>query len=128
MVQLRVLNGGRAGAVHIASQFPCTIGRAANDSLRLNEPGVWDHHLQLELEVPTGFRLRRLGQGRASVNEQEFNDVVLRNGDVIALGAAKLQFWLGEVKQGNNRLRELITWLAIGLAVILQGILVSLLL
>lgn len=125
MVQLRVLNGGRAGAVHIASHFPCTIGRAANDSLRLNEPGVWEHHLQLELEVPTGFRLRRLGQGRASVNEQEFNDVVLRNGDVIAIGAAKLQFWLGEVKQGNNRLRELITWLAIALAVILQGILVS---
>jgi hypothetical protein len=62
------------------------------------------------------------------VNEQEFDEVVLRNGDVIAFGAAKIQFWLGEVRQGNNRLRELVTWLAIGLAAVLQGILVSLLL
>lgn len=128
MVQLRVLNGGRAGTVHVASQFPCTLGRSATDSLRLNEAGVWDHHLQLELQVPEGFRLRRLGQGRASVNDSEFDELILRNGDVIALGAVKLQFWLGEVTQGNNRLREAFTWVALILAVLLQGLLVSLLL
>ena len=128
MVQLRVLNGGRMGPVHVASQFPCTLGRAASDSLRMNDAGVWEHHLQLDLQVPEGFRLRRLGQGRASVNDQEFNELVLHNGDVIALGAVKVQFWLGEVTQGNNRRREIFTWLALLVAVVLQGVLVSALL
>lgn len=119
MVQLRVLNGSRAGTAYMASRFPVTIGRASEDDLQVIEPGVWDQHLQLDFQLPDGFRLRRLGEGRASVNGAEFDELTLRNGDVIDLGAAKLQFWLGEVRQSNNRLRETLFWLAlVGLVIV----------
>lgn len=110
MVQLRVLNGSRAGSALVAQRFPCTIGRAEANDLRIVEPGVWENHLQIDLTVPEGFRLRRLGQGRASVNGAEFDDYLLRNGDIFELGAVKVQFWLAEVRQINNRTRELLVW------------------
>lgn len=125
MVQLRVLNGSRAGTAHLAHRFPCTIGRAEADDLRLVEPGVWENHLQLDLAVPDGFRLRRLGQGRACVNGAEFDDHLLRNGDVIELGAAKVQFWLAEVRQSGNRVREALVWLGLIALLLLQGALLG---
>lgn len=121
MVQFRVLNGSRAGTAQTASRFPCTIGRANGDDLQLVEAGVWENHLQLDLQVPDGFRLRRLGQGRASVNGSEFDDLLLRNGDVIELGAVKVQFWLAEVRQSDNRARETATWFALGALALLEG-------
>ncbi len=121
MVQLRVLNGSRAGTAQTASRFPCTIGRASGDDLQLVEAGVWENHLQLDLRVPDGFRLSRLGQGRASVNGSEFDELLLRNGDVIELGAAKVQFWLGEVRQSDNRARETLVWIGVVALVLLEG-------
>ncbi|MBI5800324.1 MAG: FHA domain-containing protein [Verrucomicrobia bacterium] len=128
MVQLRVLNGSRAGAAHATSRFPCTIGRSTGDDLQLAEAGVWENHLQLDLQVPAGFRLCRLGQGRASVNGTEFDEVVLHNGDVIELGAVKVQFWLAEVRQSDNRARETLVWLGLGGLVLLECALIWLLL
>lgn len=128
MVQLRVLNGSRAGTAQTAVQFPCTIGRSPNDTLQLKEAGVWDNHLQLDLQVPDGFRLSRLGEGRASVNGSEFDELLLRNGDVIELGAVKVQFWLGEVRQTDNRLREALVWLGLAVLVVLEGMLIACLL
>jgi pSer/pThr/pTyr-binding forkhead associated (FHA) protein len=128
MVQLRVLNGSRAGTAHHARRFPCTIGRAEGDDLRLVEPGVWENHLQLDLAVPDGFRLRRLGHGRASVNGAEFDDHLLRNGDLIELGAAKVQFWLAEVRQTSNRVREALVWFGLIALVLAEAVLIGLLL
>lgn len=128
MVQLRVLNGSRAGTAHSASRFPCTIGRASGDDLQLAEAGVWENHLQLNLQVPDGFRLSRLGQGRASVNGTEFDELVLHNGDVIELGAVKVQFWLAEVRQSSNRMRETLVWLGLAALVVLEGALLACLL
>ena len=121
MVQLRVLNGSRAGTAQIASRFPCTIGRASGDDLQLVEAGVWENHLQLNLKVPDGFRLSRLGEGRASVNGSDFDELLLRNGDVIELGAVKVQFWLGEVEQSDNRARETLVWIGLVALVLLEG-------
>jgi pSer/pThr/pTyr-binding forkhead associated (FHA) protein len=125
MVQLCVLNGSRAGTAHTASRFPCTIGRASGDDLQLTEAGVWENHLQLNLQVPEGFRLSRLGQGRAGVNGSEFDELVLRNGDVIELGAVKVQFWLAEVRQSSNRVREVLVWLGLVALVVLEGALLA---
>ncbi len=125
MVRLRVLNGSRAGADHTVSQFPCTIGRASNDDLQLTEPGVWENHLQLDLQSPGGFRVSRLGQGRASVNGAEFDELILHNGDVIELGAVKLQFWLAEVRQSDNRVREILVWLGLGLLILGEVLLIG---
>lgn len=128
MVRLRVLNGSRAGTAHPAHRFPCTIGRAGTDDLQLVEAGVWENHLQLDLRVPDGFRLCRLGEGRASVNGVEFDERMLRNGDVIELGAVKLQFWLGEVRQSDQRVREALVWLGLAALVLFEGVLIGLLL
>lgn len=129
MVQLRVLSGSRAGTAHAASRFPCTIGRSTGDDLQLTEPGVWENHLQLDLQVPAGFRLSRLGQGRASVNGSEFTETqLLHNGDVIELGAVKVQFWLAEVRQASNRMRETLAWLGLAALVLLEGALICCLL
>jgi pSer/pThr/pTyr-binding forkhead associated (FHA) protein len=125
MVQLRVLNGSRAGTAHTASRFPCNIGRASGDDLQLTEAGVWENHLQLNLQVPEGFRLSRLGQGRASVNGSEFDELILRNGDVIELGAVKVQFWLAEVRQSSNSVRETLVWLGLVALVVLEGALLA---
>jgi hypothetical protein len=128
MVQLRVLNGSRAGTAHAANRFPFTLGRASADDLLLVEAGVWENHLQLDLHVPDGFRLSRLGQGRASVNGSEFDELILHNGDVIELGAVKVQFWLGEVRQSDNRVRETLVWLGLVALVLLEGALIGFLL
>ncbi len=121
MVQFRVLNGHRGGTAQTVTQFPCTIGRANGDSLQLVEVGVWENHLQLDLQVPEGFRLRRLGHGRASVNGTEFDELILHNGDVIELGAVKVQFWLAEVRQSDNRMRETLVWLGLGALVLVEA-------
>jgi hypothetical protein len=128
MVQLRVLNGSRAGTAHATRRFPCTIGRSTGDDLQLVEPGIWENHLQLDLQVPAGFRLCRLGQGRASVNGAEFDELVLHNGDVIELGAVKVQFWLAEVRQSDNRVREALVWLGLAALVLLEVALIGFLL
>lgn len=125
MVQLHVLNGSRAGTAHHARRFPCIIGRAEVDDLRLVDMGVWENHLQLDLVVPDGFRLCRLGHGRASVNGAEFDDHLLRNGDLIELGAAKVQFWLAEVQQTSNRVREALILLGLVALVITEVILIG---
>ena len=125
MVQLRVLNGSRAGTAQTASRFPCTIGRASGDDLQLVEAGVWENHLQLDLRVPDGFCLSRLGQGRASVNGSEFEELLLRNGDVIELGAVKVQFWLGEVRQSDNPARETLVWIGLVALVLLEVALIA---
>ena len=128
MVRLRVLNGARAGFSHLTGRFPCTIGRAASDDLQLIEPGIWDGHLQLDLRVPDGFLLSRLGQGRATVNGVEFDQIRLRNGDLIELGAAKLQFWIGDIQPAGQRLRELLLWIGLSTLVLLEfGLIVWLL-
>ena len=126
MVQLRVLNGSRAGTAHLAQRFPFTIGRAETDDLRIAEPGVWDNHLQIDFTAPEGFRLRRLGQGRASVNGAEFDDYLLRNGDTFELGAVKVQFWLAEVRQISNRSRELLVWAGLATLILAELMLMGL--
>ena len=121
MVQLRVLNGSRAGTAQTVSLFPATLGRSVGDDVQLVEAGVWENHLQLDLQVPAGFRLCRLGQGRATVNGAEFDELLLHNGDVIELGAVKVQFWLGEVRQSDNRARETLVWFGLTALVLLEA-------
>ncbi len=52
-------------------------------------------------------------QAVSLVNLQPVHETPLRNGDMLQLGAAKLQFWLSPPRQTGLRLREALTWLAI---------------
>jgi pSer/pThr/pTyr-binding forkhead associated (FHA) protein len=114
MVQLEVLSGKRAGAVAVARRFPFVVGRDGSSDLRLEDGGVWDRHLELDLQMPDGFALKVLSQARAAVNDQPVQQaVILRNGDVIGIGAVKIRFWLGETRQLGLQMREFLTWAAL---------------
>ena len=115
MVQLKILSGKKAGTKWIARRFPVRIGRSAGIDLQLQEDGVWDQHFQLDFRPPDGFLLTGHPDARTSINGQPVQRAVLRNGDTIEIGAAKIQFWLSESLQGGLRFREWLTWAAIAL-------------
>ena len=113
MIQLRILTGKLAGTEHSARHFPLRIGRAPSAGLRLEEDGVWDRHAELAFDPAAGLVLSAQSDGLMSVNGQSCREIVLRNGDEIALGALKLRFWLGPTRQAGFRFRERLTWIAL---------------
>ena len=116
MLQLKILNGRQAGAELVARRFPFRIGRAPDADLRLEEDGVWDWHLQIELRPDEGFVLSVLPGAVASVGNQPVQqEALLRNGDQIELGAARLQFGLTSTRHRSLALREVLTWMALAL-------------
>jgi hypothetical protein len=120
MVQLKILSGKKAGAVWTARRFPVRIGRAANAELRLEEEGVWERHLVLQLRRADGFVLTTEPDALATVNGEPIQEAVLRNGDSIEAGALRLQFWLSETRQFGLGFRETLTWVGIALVCLVQ--------
>jgi pSer/pThr/pTyr-binding forkhead associated (FHA) protein len=111
MIQLKILSGSTADAIQIVRRFPFRIGRAPDNDLRLEAPGVWDHHLTLEFQKSEGFILRTAPEAFAAINEEQKQSARLRNGDLISFGSAKIQFWLAAPRQRGLHLRELFVWL-----------------
>jgi pSer/pThr/pTyr-binding forkhead associated (FHA) protein len=109
MVQFKILSGKKAGSLWEARRFPVRIGRAANANLQIEEAGVWDDHLRVTVESE-GFVLETQGSALAGVNGQPVQRAALRNGDVIEMGSAKLQFWLSEARQRGQGFREAFVW------------------
>lgn len=119
MVQLDVLSGKQAGNRTVVRRFPFRVGRAPGNHLQLNDDGVWDRHLVLELNRG-GFHLVVATGALVAVNSEPFQNQILRNGDVITLGSAKLQFWLAAARQRGLRLRENFVWALILLVTLAQ--------
>lgn len=113
MVQIKILSGKTAGALWPARRFPVRIGRSSTADLRLEEHGVWDDHCRIELHPDTGFVLETGPEALITVNGQPAQRAVLRNGDILAMGATKLQFWLSEPGQRGLRIREWFVWTVI---------------
>jgi pSer/pThr/pTyr-binding forkhead associated (FHA) protein len=113
MVQLKLLTGAKAGTAWVARRFPVRIGRSTSSDLQVEEIGVWDQHLQLDFDSAQGIVLRTQPNALATVNGQPVHQIVLRNGDDIAIGSLKMQFWLSETRQAGLRFREGLTWAAI---------------
>lgn len=115
MLQLRIRSGKAAGTEWIAHHFPVRIGRAANADLRLEDEGVWDSHLEIDLRPGEGFFLSVTPGAYACINSQPTEHSLLRNGDQIELGAARLQFALTPTRSRALRWREVLTWVVIAL-------------
>lgn len=113
MVQFRILSGKKAGAAWVARRFPVRIGRAASAHLQLEEEGVWDEHLRLDFKPKEGFVLTRVPNALATVNGEPVEETTLRNGDILGIGALKLQFWLAPIRQRGLWFREWLTWISI---------------
>ncbi|HXE41402.1 MAG TPA: FHA domain-containing protein [Candidatus Baltobacteraceae bacterium] len=112
MTQLNVLSGKKAGSQMVVRRFPFRIGRAAQNDLSLEDDGVWDSHLTLELNRENKRIILAVAPNAfAAVNNQAVQSAPLRNGDVISFGSVKIQFWLATVKQRGLRLRELFVWM-----------------
>jgi predicted component of type VI protein secretion system len=109
MIQLNVLSGKKAGSQTVVRHFPFRVGRAPENHLQLEDDGVWDRHLALELQGG-GFNLAVAPGALVAVNGGPFQNQMLRNGDTITLGSAKLQFWLAAARQRGLRWRELFVW------------------
>ena len=114
MIQLTILSGDAAGTVMVARRFPFRIGRAVESHLRLDAPGVWEQHLELACEPDGGIVGHAHGGGLVAVAGTAFERRALHNGDVLELGAIKIRFSLSATSQRDFRLREWLTWLALG--------------
>ena len=124
MIQLQILSGKKAGTDSVARRFPFHIGRSSSADLCLEEDGVWDEHLELDLISPDGFVLNARSEALAFVNGRRVEQTILRNGDLIEIGSLKMRFWLGATRQIGLRVREWLTWSALVLLSIGQVCLV----
>jgi hypothetical protein len=82
--------------------------------LCLDDGGVWDHHLQLEVRPGEGAVISASPDAFTAVNGQQVREAVLRNGDLIEIGSVRLLFGLSPTRQSSLRLREALTWIALG--------------
>jgi pSer/pThr/pTyr-binding forkhead associated (FHA) protein len=110
MVQMQILTGKKAGRIFVARRFPWRIGRATGADLRLEEDGIWDSHLELSLSLPEGFTISLQPDALATVNGRSFQQIRLRNGDLLEIGAVKIRFGLSDTRLCNLRWREGLTW------------------
>jgi pSer/pThr/pTyr-binding forkhead associated (FHA) protein len=113
VIQFTSLSGKLAGTEWVARRFPVRIGRSPPCTVRLDDDGVWDLHAEVRWVRKEGFVFAVQGEALASINGQSVQQAVLRNGDVIELGSARLLFSLGPTRQRSLRLREALTWLAL---------------
>jgi hypothetical protein len=120
MIQLKVLAGPNAGETFLLAEFPAVLGRAAQAHVRLEVSGVWDRHLELQCDSTAGFTVTAFPSAPATLNGEQLTCSALRSGDVLGLGAARLQFWLADVRQKQFGLRESLTWLLMGLVFIAE--------
>jgi len=123
MIQLNVLSGKKAGSRTVVRHFPFRVGRAPENHLQLADEGVWDQHLALEFQTG-GFILAVAPGALVAVNSEPFQNQILRNGDTITIGSAKLQFWLAAARQRGLRFRELFVWSLLLLVTLGQFILI----
>jgi len=113
VVQLIVLTGKRAGTQAVARRFPFAVGRAVQAGLVLEDDGVWDRHLEIDLRSPDGALLKASPEALTIVNGESVREAVLHNGDILELGSVKLRFGLSPTRQRSLRLREALTWIAL---------------
>ncbi len=113
MVQLHVLTGKKAGTQAVARRFPFRVGRSSQAALVLEDAGVWDRHLEIDLRPAHGAVLTASDEALTLVNGETVREAALRNGDIIELGAVKLRFGLSATRQRSLRWRETLTWIVL---------------
>jgi len=118
--QLQVLSGSQAGTRVVAGRLPFCVGRAAQNDLSLQDPGVWDRHARLELRDRRRAALVAAPEALVVVNGQAVQEAPLRNGDLIELGSVRLEFGLSPARHRSLRLREALTWFCFSLLCLAQ--------
>lgn len=123
MLQLQVLTGKRSGSNVELKRLPCRVGRGKSCDLQLTDPGIWDSHVELVLEPREGIFVTVFPHAKAYVNGQPVDRARLRNGDILELGAVRMQFWLGTARQKRFLFSENLTWASVVAVVIAEVVL-----
>jgi hypothetical protein len=124
MIQLKILTGKQAGTAVVARRFPFRVGRGNGCDLLLDDPGVWDRHLELGLTSDNAIRARRMSDALLMIEGQNADEKSLRNGDLIELGSVKIRFGLAEARLRSVAFREALTWGGIMVLCLFQVVLI----
>lgn len=119
MVQLDILSGKKAGNQWVARRFPFRVGRRAQSTLALDDPGVWETHAEISIRPDEGLVLTSSSEAVTLLNGERIQQAILRNGDLIDVGSVKMRFSLSATQQSGLRFRETAIW--VGLAMICLG-------
>ena len=120
MIQLRILSGNSAGKLFVAKAFPFSFGRAGSNTLAIAEPGVFERHFEIAF-TRDGYKLAATAAAPVTVNGAPATEAILRNGDVISAGAAKIEFALAAAPQKGLGLRESAAWALVVLVAAAQA-------
>src|SRR5208282_3669684 len=112
MVRLQILSGNRAGATFQSARFPMRAGRSQDSDFALDDPGVWPRHFQIDWQ-PDGLVLEVEPDALLSLNDTPVRRAILRNGDVMTLGAVRIRFSLSPVHPSSLAALEWLTWIAL---------------
>ena len=123
MIQLHILSGRQAGGEIVVRHFPFLIGRGGAH-LPLEDAGVWDRHLQIDFTRGAGFTFTAQSEAGVIVNGTAAAAGLLRNGDLLELGAARLRVWLTRTRQPSLRWRESLIWASLVILLAAQATLV----
>lgn len=110
MFQFEVLSGDAAGSQWLARRFPLQLGRSAASDFQIEQPGVYDQHATFDLDATGHLALSIHPPAQGAVNGEPVTTAVLRNGDLLTFGSARLRLWLAPVQQRGLRLGELLLW------------------
>jgi len=121
MVQFRILSGQRSGQLCSLDHFPCVIGRSSRADICLEDPGIWEKHVELRLDSSRSFLFSAFPETLVAVNGHALREGAMRNGDVVEIGAVRLQFFLRETTQKALALREGLTWVSLGVLAVAQA-------
>jgi predicted component of type VI protein secretion system len=113
VIQLQVISGKQAGSEIAPRRFPFMIGRGAEAQLKLDDPGVWDRHVEIAYERREGFSFNTQPSATLLVNGERAESGKLRNGDMLQLGSVQMRFWLARSQQKTMGVREALTWTAL---------------
>jgi pSer/pThr/pTyr-binding forkhead associated (FHA) protein len=120
MIQLQVLNGKMAGSIAVARHFPLFVGRGTQDGFVLEDAGIWDSHVTIDLNATNEFELKSRLEALTVVNGSAVKRHILRNGDLIELGATHIRFALSDAEQKRLSLEEVGTWILAGATGLIQ--------
>jgi len=125
-IRFERLDGDKAGEQIEARQFPFTLGQAKDCHHRIEAKGVWPYHLTLDDAGEKGILAKHQPEATLLVNGASIAKAIrLQNGDLLELGAAKLQFWFAPLGQVGQRTIETLIWLGLGALALGQAVLVG---
>ena len=130
MLQLHVTDELGAVTCCIVEKFPFLIGRSPQADLRITFSGVWEEHASIRLaESEDGsqrFVIESVGQSILSINGEIASGQVLRVGDMLSLGAARLTVSLAPARQSKLAWHESTVWVLLSLVLLLEALVVVL--